>query len=237
MKPMSQMNLNSNKTDALWLKVLCSLVLALGTWTHGLAQSDETESGSNTSNPEEATESASENEVKDDSVPANDFKSFSLILDRNIFDPDRRGPREQRRERPPEPPREESFTLLGTMFYSDKQLAFFDGSDSNWAGAVKLGESVAGHKITKIDFDKIEVDWNGEIIILEVGFARTKRGEEPWSTKGRNEWSGNSRRSSRRSSSGSETSGSSGESAPALDGAAGDILKQMMERRRQSQGQ
>ena len=234
---MSQMNLNSNKTDALWLKVLCSLVLALGTWTHGLAQSDETESGSNTSNPEEATESASENEVKDDSVPANDFKSFSLILDRNIFDPDRRGPREQRRERPPEPPREESFTLLGTMFYSDKQLAFFDGTDSDWAGAVKLGESVAGHKITKIDFDKIEVDWNGEIIILEVGFARTKRGEEPWSTKGRSEWSGNSRRSSRRSSSGSETSGSSGESAPALDGAAGDILKQMMERRRQSQGQ
>jgi len=237
MKPMSQMNLNSNKTDALWLKVLCSLVLALGTWTHGLAQSDETESGSNTSNPEEATESASENEVKDDSVPANDFKSFNLILDRNIFDPDRRGPREQRRERPPEPPREESFTLLGTMFYSDKQLAFFDGTDSNWAGAVKLGESVAGHKITKIDFDKIEVDWNGEIIILEVGFARTKRGEEPWSTKGRNEWSGNSRRSSRRSSADSETSGNSGESAPALDGAASDILKQMMERRRQSQGQ
>ena len=237
MKPISQMNLNSNKTDALWLKVLCSLLLAFGTWTQGLAQSDETESGSNTSNPEEATESGSENEVKDDSVPANDFKSFSLILDRNIFDPDRRGPREQRRERPPEPPREKSFTLLGTMFYSDKQLAFFDGTDSDWAGAVKLGESVAGHKITKIDFDKVEIDWSGDIIILEVGFARTKRGEEPWSTKGRNEWSGNSRRSSRRSSSGSETSGNSGESTPALDGAASDILKQMMERRRQSQGQ
>ena len=236
------MNLKPNITGTVWIKVLCSLVLAFGTWTHALAQSDETKSEPNTSNPGEATETeVSEfdngNKLKEDPVPANDFKSFSLILDRNIFDPDRRGPKEQRRERPPEPPREESFTLLGTMFYSDKQLAFFEGTDSDWAGAVKLGESVAGHKITKVDFDKVEIDWNGDIIVLEVGSSRTKRGEEPWNTKGRGEWSGNSGRSSRRSSSGSDSSGSSAETTPALGGDASDILKQMMERRRQSQGQ
>ncbi len=217
---------------------LACLVLVWGTWTHALAQSDETKSDPDTSNPIETTATdQSEAASEDKAGPTNEFESFSLILDRNIFDPDRRGPREQRRERPPEPPREESFTLLGTMFYSDKQLAFFDGTDSDWAGAVKLGESVAGHKLTNIDFDKVEIDWNGETIVLEVGFARTKRGEEPWSTKGRDEWSGNSRRSSRRSSSGSGSSGSSAESTPALDGDASDILKQMMERRKQSQGQ
>lgn len=229
---------------------ICCLILALISCLSAQAQSDETKSTDDASiTVETVMETTEQSGVikgateKSDAHSAAEFESFKLILDRNIFDPDRRGPREQRRERPPEPPREESFTLLGTMFYSDKQLAFFDGTDSEWAGAVKMGETVAGHKLTKVGFETIELDWNGESIELTVGAARAKRGDAPWSTQSRADWSGSSRRSdsgrsfgSRRTDVGSENE-VSGKDAPAADLEANDIIKQMMERRRQSQGQ
>lgn len=251
-KPTSEINSKRQITPG-FSEISC-LILMLVACLSAQAQSGETTSTDNTSSPKEAIMEASKQKDTESSkaeekenMPAGDFETFKLILDRNIFDPDRRGPREQRRERPPEPPREESFTLLGTMFYANKQLAFFDGTDTEWAGAVKMGESVAGHKLTKIGFDAIELEWNGESIELTVGSARAKRGDDPWSTQSGSDWSGNSGSSSSRSSSGrtygsrqsegvsdSETSGGD---APAPNLEANDILKQMMERRRQSQGQ
>ena len=134
MKKHFSMNFIQKGMNPAMLRTICGMLLLAWSWTSAQAQSDETKSGADTSDPKEAMT---------DKSSTGDFDAFSLILDRNIFDPDRRGPREERRERPPEPPREESFTLLGTMFYSDKQLAFFEGTNSDWSGAVKLGDRVA----------------------------------------------------------------------------------------------
>lgn len=214
--------------------MMCCLLLLTSSWMHAQAQADESASAGNTSNPQKEKTETSEMDAKH-AVITHDFDSFSLILDRNIFDPDRRGPKEERRERPPEPPREESFTLLGTMFYSDKQLAFFEGSHSDWEGAVKLGESIAGHRLTHISFETIELNWNGETIELAVGAARAKRGDDPWSTKSPENWSGSTRNgtgsSSNRDSSTNESAGD------ALDLDGNDTLRKMMEARKQSLGQ
>ena len=213
----------------------------------------------------EASDSLAEKEVKAEveekrggiSYPS--LSSFKLIQERNIFDPDRRRPWEIRRERPVEPPREESFTLLGTMSYGERTLAFFEATQRDWSGAVGLGKEVAGHTLKEVGFDHVLLELEGETLSLQVGAGRSKRGDADWETQDRGSWKGSSGgsrsgRSSRLSSSSTSrpvrSEGSpDAESAPAdggsentadesvIDGSASDILKQMMERRRQQVGE
>ena len=265
--------------NLLLLAILSAAGLFFGHWSREgrlLAQSDETKPAFVASDsveegvePNEGLGEASDtpaekevqSEVEDkrdgDSFPS--LASFKLIQERNIFDPERRRPREIRRERPVEPPREESFTLLGTMSYGERILAFFEGTQRNWSGAVELGEEVAGHTLKEVGFDNVLLELKGEILALQVGAGRSKRGDADWETQDRDSWKGSSGgsrsgRSSRPSSSSTfrpaRIEGSAdAASAPAdggsenaadesvIDGSASDILKQMMERRRQQMGQ
>ena len=265
--------------NLLLLVILSAAGLFFGHWSREgrlLAQSDETKPAFVASDsveegvePNEGSGEASDtpaekevqSEVEDkrdgDSFPS--LASFKLIQERNIFDPERRRPREIRRERPVEPPREESFTLLGTMSYGERILAFFEGTQRNWSGAVELGEEVAGHTLKEVGFDNVLLELKGEILALQVGAGRSKRGDADWETQDRDSWKGSSGgsrsgRSSRPSSSSTfrpaRIEGSAdAASAPAdggsenaadesvIDGSASDILKQMMERRRQQVGE
>lgn len=241
-----------------------------------LAQSDETKPTFETSNsveegvepnegpgeaPDTLVEKEVQSEVEDkrdgDSFPS--LASFKLIKERNIFDPERRRPREIRRERPVAPPREESFTLLGTMSYGERILAFFEGTQRDWSGAVELGKEVAGHTLKEVGFDNVLLELKGETLALQVGAGRSKRGDADWETQDRDSWKGSSGgsrtgRSSRSSSSATfrpariegsadaasaSADGGSNNAADesVIDGSASDILKQMMERRRQQMGQ
>ena len=241
-----------------------------------LAQSDETKSTFEASNsveegikanegPGEASDTLAEKEVQSEvedkpgGVSYPSLVSFKLIQERNIFDPDRRRPREMRRETPVAPPREESFTLLGTMSYGERIMAFFEGTQRDWSGAVELGNEVAGHTLKEVGFDNVLLELKGEILALQVGAGRSKRGDADWETQDRDSWKGSSGgsrsgRSSRSSSSSTfrparpedsadaESASADGGSENAadesvIDGSASDILKQMMERRRQQVGE
>ena len=241
-----------------------------------LAQSDETKPTFEASNrveegikanegPGEASDTLAEKEVQSEvedkpgGVSYPSLVSFKLIQERNIFDPDRRRPREMRRETPVVPPREESFTLLGTMSYGERILAFFEGTQRDWSGAVELGNEVAGHTLKEVGFDNVLLELKGEILALQVGAGRSKRGDADWETQDRDSWKGSSGgsrsgRSSRPSSSSTfrparpedsadaESASADGGSENAadksvIDGSASDILKQMMERRRQQVGE
>ncbi len=77
-----------------------------------------------------------------------DYSAFKLIVDRNIFDPNRfprRGPGSR-----PAPKSVDSLTLVGTMTYEKGTFAFFDGTSSDYKKALKLNDVVAGHKVTNI---------------------------------------------------------------------------------------
>ena len=241
-----------------------------------LAQSDETKPTFEASNrveegikanegPGEASDTLAEKEVQSEvedkpgGVSYPSLASFKLIQERNIFDPDRRRPREMRRETPVAPPREESFTLLGTMSYGERILAFFEGTQRDWSGAVELGNQVAGHTLKEVGFDNVLLELKGEILALQVGAGRSKRGDADWETQDRDSWKGSSGgsrsgRSSRSSSSSTFRPARPEDSADAasasadggsenaadesvIDGSASDILKQMMERRRQQVGE
>ena len=258
--------------NLLLLVILSAAGLFFGHWSREgrlLAQSDETKPAFGASDsveegvePNEGSGEASDtpaekevqSEVEDkrdgDSFPS--LASFKLIQERNIFDPERRRPREIRRERPVEPPREESFTLLGTMSYGERILAFFEGTQRDWSGAVELGKEVAGHTLKEVGFDNVLLELKGESIALQVGAGRSKRGDADWETQERGSWKGSSGgsrlgRSSRSTSSFTSRPARPEDSAdggsenaadePVIDEAASDILKQMMERRRQQVGE
>ena len=172
-----------------------------------LAQSDETEPTFEASNsveegikanegPGEASDTLAEKEVQSEvenkpgGVSYPSLASFKLIQERNIFDPDRRRPREMRRETPVAPPREESFTLLGTMSYGERIMAFFEGTQRDWSGAVELGNEVAGHTLKEVGFDNVLLELKGEILALQVGAGRSKRGDADWETQDRDSWKG-----------------------------------------------
>lgn len=191
------------------------------------------------SGDDDSSISESEDIQNENTVPSNAFDHFQLILDRNIFDPERRSQRDLKRdrERRPEPPREESFSLIGTMSYADKQLAFFNASDSEWSGGILLGESLAGHKVIRVDYDKVILQYEGDSIELTMGAGRSRRGDESWQTQ--NISSASYAQSSSNRGSSSEDS----DDAPDSDGPdlseleSNDILKQLMERRKQQMGQ
>ena len=134
-------------------------------------------------------------------------------------------------------------------------MAFFEGTQRDWSGAVELGNEVAGHTLKEVGFDNVLLELKGEILALQVGAGRSKRGDADWETQDRDSWKGSSGgsrsgRSSRSSSSSTFRPARPEDSADAasasadggsenaadesvIDGSASDILKQMMERRRQ----
>ncbi|MGO9203909.1 MAG: hypothetical protein ACLQM8_25595 [Limisphaerales bacterium] len=86
-----------------------------------------------------------------------DYAAFKVIVDLNIFDPNRvaSGPR------PVEGPRAEYFGLVGTA-HLDKgnyagTWAVFAGSGSQYEKVLKVSDSIAGYKIIKIDPDSVKL--------------------------------------------------------------------------------
>lgn len=111
-------------------------------------------------------------------APSAAFDGFRIVADRNIFNPNRTG---ARRERTTEdaPPRLDSLALVGTMD-SDKGLrAFFDGSDRAYRKTVRIGESIAGFKVTQIRPEGVDLEFAGKAYAMRVGqqFRKPDGGE------------------------------------------------------------
>ncbi|MBI5768865.1 MAG: hypothetical protein HZA93_13790 [Verrucomicrobia bacterium] len=102
----------------------------------------------------------------------NSLDSFRVIADRNIFNPNRTG----RRDREERAPRTDSISFVGTMDYEKGLLAFFDGTDSAYRKALRVGQSVGQFKITSIAADRVELDRDGQA--LTMGLAQQLRRPE-----------------------------------------------------------
>ena len=183
--------------------------------------------------------------------------SFQLIFDRNIFDPNRRGPQQEREITPPPAP-DPIYTLkyFGLMRYGQRELAFFGGSGARDTGAKALGETVDEFELVELTEDVVRLRREGDDALIEVpvGGGFRKQGDAPWefvellaSSGGGGQSSGGSRFTSSRDSRGSlggdtsssETSSASGSGGSGSDAssAGGDdaraaLLRAMMERRR-----
>jgi hypothetical protein len=161
--------------------------------------------------------------VETNTVTSNDLKSFKIIADRNIFNPNRssRSTRRNTDSAPRKPVRIETFSMVG-MISSDKgSFAFFDGSGSDYRKAAKVGDSVGSFKINEIGQDFVKLQGPEKEVTLGIGMQFRKQDEGEWQLIEKKDDSSSS------SPSKSETN-----SAPSISDES-DIVKKMMLKREQ----
>lgn len=154
------------------------------------------------------------------------WAKYEIILNRNIFSR-QRGPRRQREVReevPKEVPNPESFYRLKGVVQEDGRFtAFIEDTRSSQILRLQQGEPVARGVVKSLTLDSIEYEFEGRVALVKVGLdlegglgAVTQTELMQWSP------------------SQTDQPGTSPEPAA---GDQADILRQMMERRRQQLGQ
>ncbi len=94
------------------------------------------------------------------------FDTYRLIGERNIFDANRRG--RSRNSDDVAPPRNDVISLVGTMDSDKGVLAFFDGTESGFRKALRVGQSVEKYKVAKITPDVVDLERDGQTISMRV---------------------------------------------------------------------
>jgi hypothetical protein len=106
------------------------------------------------------------------------FDSFRLVIDRNIFDPNRvpRRPGFRRANAPVA----DSFSLVGTMSYGKGTFAFFDGSSPAYRKALKTSDTIAGYKLTEITDRRVKLAGKTNTVEMSVGTQLRREEEGEW---------------------------------------------------------
>lgn len=157
-----------------------------------------------------------------------DYSAFRQIADRNIFN----AGRSSRSARSGERPRQvqvDTFTVVGTMSYAKGDVAFFDGSSGAYRKAVKLGESIAGHKVIGITAEEVQLEAGEQKVTLKVGGQMRREDEGPWSMSA----AGVSHAAT--SSAPGTTTGASETADGGSDGEVSDVLKRLLQKRAQEE--
>ncbi len=153
-----------------------------------------------------------------------DYSAFRLVVDRNIFDPNRR-PNRPNYQPPPQPSRDpEFFTLVGIMSYEEGTFAFFSGSKSDYQRSLKRAGTIAGYKVTAIGSDVVRLARNTNEVELRVGMQMRRDEDGSWSKSGSTSYTVSSFEPPPASTSASP-------SGAASSGAESEILKRLMEKR------
>ncbi len=109
-----------------------------------------------------------------------DFSAFQIINDRNIFDPNRR-PRVMGRNPTPRAPQiVDSFSLVGTMSYSNVLLAFFEGTSGDFRKSVPVGGKIANYTAKEIRQDAVKLAFGTNEIDLKVGMQMRRSEDGTW---------------------------------------------------------
>ncbi len=102
-------------------------------------------------------------------APAGSFESFSLIAERNIFNPNRIG---RTRANPDAPaPRTDQIALVGTVERGASLVAVFDGSESAWRRSLAVGESIGDFKVVRITSAGADLERDGKPVSLLVSHS------------------------------------------------------------------
>ena len=155
------------------------------------------------------------------------FSSFQIIVDRNIFNPNRYAhTRGHTRSASPSAP---WFSLVGTLGSRQGMLAFFDGNDSDYRKVVSPDGIIAGYKVTEITLQGVKLTSTNKTVVLKVGAQMRQEGKGEWQLADSSELPV--------ATAGSETSAtegtSAGDSASSSANEPNDILRKLMQQREQ----
>jgi hypothetical protein len=168
-------------------------------------------------------------QTTNDSSAATDFSSFQLIVDRNIFNPDRYGHTTEHHHEYQGLP---TFSLAGTMSYRKGMFAFFNGTSDEYRKALQQGGTIAGYNVTKINFDGVQLESAGRTIDMKVGAAMRKEGSS-WELSAPGAWSESP--STESDTGDSNAVESSTATLPSGGGEVSDVLKRLMQQRQQEE--
>ncbi|MBN1903326.1 hypothetical protein JW926_18550 [Candidatus Sumerlaeota bacterium] len=154
------------------------------------------------------------------------FEEFRIIWERNIFDPSRREPqREVRTPRKEETKPEEHIRLLGALLNGKDANVFFEGSSSSYNGEWKRGDVIAGFRISQVQTNGVVLEKKDQKIDLPVGSVIIRTEGDAWRIGDSSESFATIPEKEKSSN------------AISKDAGTNDILKRLMERRRQETGQ
>ena len=157
-----------------------------------------------------------------------DYAAFKVIVDRNIFDPNRYPHRPGAPPVVSKPKSFDSVTLVGTMSYEKGTFAFFDGTSAEYKKALKLTDSIAGYRVTNIAPNAVKLTSGTNEVELRVGGQLRREENGPWLPAGQSTSYASTPGSA--SASGAATTTTTGSGA-AASGADSDIIKKLMQRR------
>jgi hypothetical protein len=159
---------------------------------------------------------------------ATDYSSFQIVVERNIFDPNRYAhtPRSRRHSISPSAP---YFSLVGTLSSRNGMLAFFDGNDSDYRKVLSPDGVIAGYKVVEITLRGARLEAGGKPVVMKVGAQMRQQGKGEWQLADPGELPA--------TTTGNETPAT--DETPAASTASGsgsepnDVLKKLMQQREQ----
>ena len=159
---------------------------------------------------------------------ATDYSSFQIVVERNIFDPNRYAhtPRSRRHSISPSAP---YFSLVGTLSSRNGRLAFFDGNDSDYRKVLSPDGVIAGYKVVEITLRGAKLEAAGKPVVMKVGAQMRQQGKGEWQLADSGELPA--------TTDGKETPAT--DETPAASPASGsasepnDVLKKLMQQREQ----
>jgi hypothetical protein len=159
---------------------------------------------------------------------AMNYSSFQIIVERNIFDPNRyaHAPHSRKRSTSPSAP---WFSLVGTLSSRQGMLAFFDGNDSDYRKVLSPDGVIAGYKVVEITLRGVKLTSTNKPVVMKVGAQMRQEGKGEWQLAGSGELpattTGNEAPAADEMPAASSTAGTAGE--------PNDVLKKLMQQREQ----
>lgn len=157
-----------------------------------------------------------------------DYAAFKVIVDRNIFDPNRYPHRPGAPVVASKRKSFDSLTLKGTISYEKGTFAVFEGTSSEYQKVLKLTDSIAGYKVTNIAWNAVKLMSGTNEVELSVGSQLRREENGPWLLASQSSSYGTAAGSTSTSGAGAATDMGSN---AASGGADNDIIKKLMQRR------
>lgn len=102
-------------------------------------------------------------------APGKGYEAFKGMRTKNIFDPERRGPRIESAPAATASNRPDFLALTGTMVTTGKTLAFFVGSRSEFNKVLSVREKIAHYTVASITPSHVELEKEGKLLTLAIG--------------------------------------------------------------------
>ncbi len=237
---------NKNQFPKVGFKVLLWICLLYASLDQALGQVSETAAKSSET-AAKSSETAESAELEEEKIE--ETNPFAILYKNNIFDPNRKPYREGRKRLDPQPePQIDAFTLIGLMAYADRQIAVLSGSSSEYNGVFKRNDQIDNLKLISLSDKAVSFAEGETTFSVDIGTSLRRVDGGDWkesservrtaSRSGSSESQYSSRGTTRRDENKDSTKDSEDkeDESDGSEDSGAELLRKMMERRRQEVG-